>query len=58
VSLGEVDDVITARGYGHHLGVNSVDPLIGIHMQFGDKATSDKTDIYSRHRDALRFGSS
>ena len=51
VLLGKVKDVIAARGYRDHLGINPVNTLVSIHMQFGDKAASDKTDRYLWHRD-------
>src|SRR5215467_8190338 len=53
LSLGEVKDMIAPRGNGCHLGVNAVDAFVSIHMQFSDKATSDKTDHYLWHRDIL-----
>src|SRR6516162_10520155 len=53
VFLGEVKDMIAPRGNGCHLGVNAVDAIVSIHMQFSDKATSDKTDHHLWHRDTL-----
>src|SRR5215469_11102603 len=44
VLLGKIKDVIAACGNRNHLRINSVDALVSVHMQFGDEATSDKTD--------------
>jgi hypothetical protein len=51
VLLGEVKDVIAARGYRYHLGINTVDAFVSVHVQFSDKTASDKTDRYLWHRD-------
>jgi hypothetical protein len=42
--LGERLDLIAARDGRHDLGADAVDALIGVHMQFGDKARTDKSD--------------
>ena len=49
VLLGKINDVIAACGNCNHLRINSVDALVSVHMQFSDKATSDKTDRYPWH---------
>ena len=41
---------VAARRNSHHIGINSINPLIGVHVQFSDKAASDKTDHYFWHR--------
>jgi hypothetical protein len=42
--LGERLDLIAARDRGHDLGVDAINALIGIHMQFGDEACTDESD--------------
>ena len=32
-----------------HLRVDPVDPLVGVHVQFGDKAASDEAHSHIRH---------
>jgi hypothetical protein len=55
VLFGEVDDLIASRGNGNHLGINSVDALVSVHMQFSNKAASDKTNRHLWHRDTPRL---
>jgi hypothetical protein len=49
VLLGELKNVVAARSNSHHFGIDSVNPLIGIHVQFSDKPAPDKTDRYFCH---------
>jgi hypothetical protein len=46
--------MVPARSNGAHLRIEAIDPLIRIHVQFGDKAASDKTHSYFCHDALLR----
>ena len=50
VLLGELEDMVAARGNRRHLRVEPIDPLIGVHVQLGNKPTSDKAYSDFRHR--------
>src|SRR5262249_37822561 len=52
VLVGEIEHVVAARGTRRHLRVEAIDPLIGVHVQLGDKAASDKANSDLRHRRA------
>ena len=45
VLLGERPDLIAARDRGRNLGVDAIDTLVGVHMQFGDEARADVADL-------------
>src|SRR5262245_41130418 len=47
--LREIEDMVAACGNGAHFRIEPIDAFIGIHVQFGDKAASDKTNPYLRH---------
>src|SRR6266436_8666137 len=48
--LREIEDMVAARGNRCHLRVEPIDPLIGVHVQFGDETASDKPYPHFRHR--------
>ena len=50
--LGERLDLIAPRDGGHDLGVDAVDALVGIHVQFGDEARPDQSDPDLGHKGA------
>src|SRR5262249_33222171 len=50
--LGEIEHVVAARGNRRHLRIEPIDPPIGVHVQLGDKAASDKANSDFRHRRA------
>src|SRR5262245_19250494 len=50
--LGEIEHVVAARGNRRHLRIEPIDPPIGVHVQLGDKAASDKANSDLRHRRA------
>ena len=52
VLLGELEDMVAARGNRRHLRVDAIDALIGVHVQFGDEAASDQAYSHFRHRRA------
>jgi hypothetical protein len=48
--LREIEDMIAACRNRVHPRLKPMDPLVGIHVQFGDKAASDKTNSHLRHQ--------
>jgi hypothetical protein len=42
--------MVAARGNRRHLRVKPIDPPIGVHVQLGNKPTSDKANSDFRHR--------
>src|SRR5262249_62228191 len=52
VFFGKTEPGAAPRGNRRHLRVEPVYPLIGVHMQLGDKAASDKAHSDFRHRRA------
>ena len=48
--LGEIDNMIATGGNRRHLGVEPVDPAVGVHVQLGDEAAPDETHSYLGHR--------
>src|SRR5207248_8875089 len=47
--LGEIEHVVAACGHRRHLHVHAVDPLVGVHVQFGDEAASNEAYSHLRH---------
>ncbi len=47
---GEIDHMVAARRNGRHGRVDPVHALVGIHVQLGDEAASDKANSHFRHR--------
>ena len=48
--LGKIEHMVAARGNRRHLRVKPIDPPIGVHVQLGNKPTSDKANSDFRHR--------
>src|SRR5262249_8314383 len=55
VLFGKIAHMVAARGNRRQLRVEPIDPLIGVHVQLGNKPTSDKPSSDFRHRRFL-FG--
>src|SRR5262249_15393873 len=53
--LGEVDDVVAARGDRRDLRVDAVDALIGVHVQLGRKSAADEAYSDLGHCARSRF---
>jgi len=47
--LGKIEHMVAARGNRRHLRVEPIDPLIGVHVQLGNKPASDKAYSDFRH---------
>src|SRR5499427_153047 len=52
VLFGKIAHMVAARGNRRQLRVEPIDPLIGVHVQLGNKPTSDKAYSDFRHRRA------
>jgi hypothetical protein len=48
--LREMLDMIAARHQGSDLGIDAMDALIGVHVQFRDEAAADQANSYFAHR--------
>src|SRR5262245_31875447 len=48
--FGKIEHMVAARGNRRQLRVQPIDPLIGVHVQLGNKPTSDKAYSDFRHR--------
>src|SRR6195256_1156678 len=52
VLLGELEDMVAARGNRRHVRIDAIDARVGVHVQFGDEAASDQAHSHFRHRRA------